>query len=262
MLEKPISPDCSPASSRRALAVWRRCPGQYHPMAAGGPALGGGTARPMPRRRVSRRELHESASGTRAVREPRLSANGDYATTLMLAEDEVVREVGLLYQNKPQQVPRFPARWRAPTGVPQGHHERGAGRSGHPPAGAGHGAAPVRACDPESGSPGRCAGHRAACRAGAARAVQGRNQKTVRADNDAREAENRSARTQLANLRQEIRRLEASWRILARSRRRRRRRGAKHHRPPRDDRSRAGPGGSPGGGGREPLPLMPMPVRD
>ena len=36
------------------------------------------------------------------------------------------------------------------------------------------------------------------------------DQKTVRADNDAREADNRSARTQLAKLRQEIRRLEAS----------------------------------------------------
>jgi len=96
------------------------------PMAAEGPAVEADRPSDASRTRLVA-ELQQRIKD-KSVRELRASANGEYATTLMLAEDEVVCYVGLLY----------------------------------------------------------------------------------RADNDAREADNRSARSQLAKLRQEIRRLEAS----------------------------------------------------
>lgn len=178
------------------------------PMAAGGPALE--ADRPSdasPARLVA--ELQQRIRD-KSVRELRASANGDYATTLMLAEDEVVCYVGLLYQNKLWRVSRFSSlasaesAYRKATTQSAALADQAIRRQ-------------VLATEQRQYERAiQSAEAQADALATELRAEQAQreqfteDQKTVRADNDAREADNRSARTQLAKLRQEIRRLEAS----------------------------------------------------
>ncbi|CAG2155241.1 hypothetical protein D3C87_1311840 [compost metagenome] len=146
----------------------------------------------------------------KSVRELRASANGEYATTLMLAEDEVVCYVGLLYQNKLWRVSRFSSlasaesAYRKATAQSAALADQAIRRQ-------------VLATEQRQVERAiQSAEAQADALATELRAEQtqreqfNEDQKMVRAENESREADNRSARSQLAKLRQEIRRLEAS----------------------------------------------------